>query len=323
MKAMRWQYVSVIILMIMLFCLPPYFSPQNLYLFDLAQLYSMLAMSLALTVGYAGLLSIAHSVFFGAGAYFTGITMIAGFSFLPALLMAGAFSSLIALVIGFPSLRTRGVYFAITTLCLAIIFEMVLNNWVSLTNGPSGLSGIPKADLFKSFGIKSSTSYHFIISILTILTALVLYRISHSEIGRTMIVIRDQKELSRLMGINTLKYELMNFCIGAFFAGLAGSVYAVFIRYLHPTDFGIHQCFDILAMVVVGGSGGISGPIMGSFFINFFPEVIGIEPALKRVAYGIIIILVVIFMPYGLQGLIREGLINRIGRGFRSWFKGN
>ena len=296
MKATAWSLMGLIVLIVLLFVLPPLFSPQHLYLFDLAEIYAILAMSLALTVGYAGLLSIAHSVFFGVGAYFTGLTMIAGLPFLPALVLAGVSAAVIALAIGFPSLRTRGVYFAITTLCLTIIFEMVVNNWVSLTDGPSGLSSIPKAGLLSGMGIKTAISNHLLISVVTIVTALILYRIIHSEIGRTMIAIRDQKELSSLVGINILKYEIINFCIGAFFAGIAGSLYAVYIRYLHPTDFGIHQCFDILAMVVVGGSMGISGPIMGSFFINFFPELLGVDPALKRIAYGIVIILVVIFM---------------------------
>jgi len=314
MRTMAWSFAALMVLIILLFLLPPFFSPQHLYLFDLAQIYAILAMSLALTVGYGGLLSIAHSVFFGVGAYFTGLTMIAGLSFVPALFLAGFASSLVALAIGFPSLRTRGVYFAITTLCLTIIFEMVLNNWVSLTNGPSGLSGIPKVQLGADTGLKATTYHHLLISIVTLVTALILYRITHSEIGRTMVAIRDQKGLSSLMGINTLKYELINFCVGAFFAGIAGSLYAVYIRYLHPTDFGIHQCFDILAMVVVGGANTISGPIMGSFFISFFPELIGIDPALKRIAYGIVLILVVIFMPYGLQGLLREGLVKRLAK---------
>ena len=288
-----------VLFIVLIFAVPLFFLPQHLYLFDLAQIYAILAMSLALTVGYAGHLSIAHPVFFGVGAYFTGLTMIAGLPFLVVLFLAGLSSSLIALVVGYPSLRTKGVYFAITTLCLTIIFEMVLNNWVSLTQGPSGLSGIPKPGLLSGAAMK---------------TSLIIYRVTHSEIGRTMIVIRDQKKLSSLMGINTLKYELINFSMGAFFAGIAGGVYAVFIRYLHPTDFGIQQSFDILAMVVVGGPSGVSGPIMGSFFINFFPELLGIDPALKRIAYGIVIILVVIFMPNGLQGILREGLLRQGGK---------
>lgn len=317
MKVMAWLTISIIGSIFLFLGLPELLSPQNLYLLDLSGIYSILAMSLALTVGFGGLLSLAHPVFFGIGAYFTGLAMIAGFPFFPSLLLSGFFSGLIALVIGVPSLRTRGVYFAITTLCVTIIFEMVLNNWVSLTQGDSGLGGIPKPGLLAGTGLmhlkmKTGTFFHYLISLIAIFTALTLYRITHSEIGRTMIAIRDQKELASLTGINTLKYEVINFCIGAFFAGVAGSLYAIYMRYLHPSDFGILQCFDILAMVVVGGANSISGPIVGSLFINFFPELIGIDPALKRIAYGIVIILVVIFMPQGLQGLLNEGLIKPI-----------
>lgn len=308
---------SLIALIFLLLIFPFFSPPGGLYLLDLAEIYAILAMSLAFTVGYAGLLSLAHAVFFGVGAYFTGLSMIAGWPFLPTFFLAGFIASLLGIVIGFPALRTRGVYFSITTLCLTIIAEMVLNNWESLTRGSSGLGGIPKPDnIFGSTGfflvkINSASSYHYLISVVTVLTAFILYRITHSEIGRTMIAIRDEKKLSSVIGINTLKYELINFCIGAFFAGLAGSLYAVFIRYLHPTDFGILQCFDILAMVVVGGANSISGAIMGSLFINFFPELIGITPALKRIVYGIVIIAVVIFMPYGLQGLFSQ-IVNNV-----------
>jgi branched-chain amino acid transport system permease protein len=308
---------SLIALISLLLIFPLFSPPGGLYLLDLAEIYAILAMSLAFTVGYAGLLSLAHAVFFGVGAYFTGLSMIAGWPFLPTFFLAGFIASLLGIVIGFPALRTRGVYFSITTLCLTIIAEMVLNNWESLTRGSSGLGGIPKPDnIFGSTGfllvkINSASSYHCLISVVTVLTGFILYRITHSEIGRTMIAIRDEKKLSSVIGINTLKYELINFCIGAFFAGLAGSLYAVFIRYLHPTDFGILQCFDILAMVVVGGANSISGAIMGSLFINFFPELIGITPALKRIVYGIVIIAVVIFMPYGLQGLFSQ-IVNKV-----------
>ncbi len=309
-----WSLIALISLLLLF----PLFSPPGvLYLLDLAAIYAILAMSLAFTVGYAGLLSLAHAVFFGVGAYFTGLSMIAGWPFLPTFFLAGFIASLLGVVIGFPALRTRGVYFSITTLCLTIIAEMVLNNWESLTRGSSGLGGIPKPDyIFGSTGfllvkINSASSYHYLISVVTVLTGFILYRITHSEIGRTMIAIRDEKKLASVIGINTLKYELINFCIGAFFAGLAGSLYAVFIRYLHPTDFGILQCFDILAMVVVGGVNSISGAIMGSLFINFFPELIGITPALKRIVYGIVIIAVVIFMPYGLHGLFGQ-IVNQV-----------
>jgi branched-chain amino acid transport system permease protein len=308
---------SLIALISLLLIFPLFSPPGGLYLLDLAEIYAILAMSLAFTVGYAGLLSLAHAVFFGVGAYFTGLSMIAGWPFLPTFFLAGFIASFLGVVIGFPALRTRGVYFSITTLCLTIIAEMVLNNWESLTRGSSGLGGIPKPDnIFGSTGfllvkINSASSYHYLISVVTVLTGFILYRITRSEIGRTMIAIRDEKKLSSVIGINTLKYELINFCIGAFFAGLAGSLYAVFIRYLHPTDFGILQCFDILAMVVVGGVNSISGAIMGSLFINFFPELIGIAPALKRIVYGIVIIAVVIFMPYGLQGLFSQ-IVNQV-----------
>ena len=308
---------SLIALISLLLIFPLFSPPGGLYLLDLAEIYAILAMSLAFTVGYAGLLSLAHAVFFGVGAYFTGLSMIAGWPFLATFFLAGFIASFLGVVIGFPALRTRGVYFSITTLCLTIIAEMVLNNWESLTRGSSGLGGIPKPDnIFGSTGfflvkINSASSYHYLISVVTVLTGFILYRITRSEIGRTMIAIRDEKKLSSVIGINTLKYELINFCIGAFFAGLAGSLYAVFIRYLHPTDFGILQCFDILAMVVVGGVNSISGAIMGSLFINFFPELIGIAPALKRIVYGIVIIAVVIFMPYGLQGLFAQ-IVNQV-----------
>lgn len=310
----NWAASAISLVFIcLLFIVPLAFPPQYLYLFDLTQIYAILAVSLGFTVGYAGLLSVAHAVFFGMGAYFTGLSMIAGLSFLPSLMLAGCSAFVVALAVGVPALRTRGVYFAITTLCLTIIFEMILNNWVSLTRGTSGLGGIPKPEIL-GFQFRTGKSFHYLISIVAVLCGLILYKIMNSEIGRTMLAIREQKSLSKMSGINTFKYELINFSIGALFAGISGNLYAVYIRYLNPSDFGIQQCFDVLAMVVVGGTHSIAGPIMGAFFISFFPELIGIEPTLKRVAYGTIIILVVVFMPYGIYGLLRKRLAGYTGK---------
>lgn len=302
-----WALAISLVFVCLLFIVPPAFPSRYLYLFDLTQIYAILAMSLGFTIGYVGLLSLAHGAFFGIGAYLTGLSMIAGLSFLPSLMLAGCSAFVAALAIGWPALRTRGVYFAITTLCVTIIFEMILTNWVSLTRGASGLSGIPKPEIL-GFQFRTGKSFHYLISFVAVLSGLILYKIMNSEIGRTMLAIRDQKSLSKMVGINTFKYELINFSIGALFAGISGNLYAVYIRYLNPSEFGITPCLDILAMVVVGGTNSIVGPIMGSFFISFFPELIGIEPALKRVAYGIVIILVVIFMPFGIHGLFRKGL---------------
>jgi branched-chain amino acid transport system permease protein len=305
------NFVMRIVAVVLILFLPIFFKQQHLFLFDIAQIHGILAISLAFTVGYAGRLSIAHPVFYGAGAYITGLMMIAGYPFLLAVFLAGLASSIIALAVGFPSLRLKGIYFAIVTLSLTIIFEMILNNWVSLTHGPSGLLGIPVPSFMKGSGLKLSYSYHFLISLFSIVIFFIMYRIIESEIGRTMIIIREKNALAKVMGINTLKYDLFNFCTGAFFASVAGSLYSIFIRYLHPTDFGMQLGFDILAMVVIGGTNGIFGPFMGSFFITFFPELLGIEPSLMRIVYGIAIIGVVVYMPKGFEGILRKFFLKK------------
>jgi branched-chain amino acid transport system permease protein len=294
-----------------LIILPFWVSKTLLHLAVIIQIHAILALSLGLVVGFVGQLSLCHAGLYGIGAYTSALLTFAHWPFWVTLPIAGMVSGLFGFLIGLPSLKTRGIYFSITTLSFGVLIAMVLNNWSGLTNGPDGLSGISSPEPIPFFGggsltFKNPTSYYFLVGIFLIFTIFIIRRLLRSRVGRAFIGVRDNEILAGSLGINSMRYKLTAFTIAAVFAGLAGSLYAHYLRYICPKDFGLSESFDLLVMVVVGGAQTISGPIMGGLFVLSLPKFFGFEPVYGRLAFGIILIIVMIFMPRGIVGKWQE-----------------
>ncbi len=250
----------------------------------------ILAVSLNLIVGFTGQLCLGHAGFMAIGAYVSAmLTKEANFPFFIALLIGAIVAAIFAALIGYPTLRLKGDYFAITTLAFCEIIRVVIMN-IEAVGGATGLKSIPKNTDFT------------IAFIFAVLTVLIIYNILHSSQGRAMITVRENEIAAEAMGINTFKYKMMAFIIGAFFAGLAGSLYAHYMGYIQPSTFNFVKSIDYLTYVVFGGMGSLSGSIIATGVLTFLPELLRSFAEYRMIIYPLALIVLMIFRPEGLLG---------------------
>jgi branched-chain amino acid transport system permease protein len=296
----------------------PYFglSAYVMHLIIFSGVYIIFALSYDIVVGYLGMLSLGHPAFYGVGGY-TSVLLVMKLDvpYIVALPIAGIMALLVALVVGFPALRLSYHSFAIVTLAFTLIMRAVWMNWVSLTNGPMGIPGVPRPTIDVPFlgaiHIETSTGYYYLILILVIITCLFVYLMIHSRVGRALLSIRENEILAETLGVNAFKYRMIAFAIGAFFAGLAGSFTAHYITFIGPEFTDFYYITMLLIMVILGGSGTIHGVIIGAVAFTFIPEYLRITPEFRDVIYGVILLLTIIFMPGGIGGKINEILHRR------------
>jgi branched-chain amino acid transport system permease protein len=277
----RWPWlVPAIFLGIVLFVpAMPLFSDPWLRVFFLVGLYVVLGLGLNVVVGFAGLLDLGYVAFFATGAYLMGtlsspaspIDISAGFwTVLPMAILLG---SLVGLILGLPVLPLRGDYLAIVTLGFGEIIRLLLVNVEDVTNGSQGLSAIAVPDLvFRE--IDALWMWYYAIVIAAILTWFVTARLREARIGRAWEAIREDEDVAAAMGINTVKYKLMAFAIGAALGAFGGVLYASFIGFINPQAFSLQVSINVLAIVIIGGMGSTSGVIAGSFILIGLPEIL-------------------------------------------------
>jgi len=283
-----------------------------LHILIISGIYIILTLSLNLIVGFTGLASLGHIAFACVGAY-TSSLLALNYGISPWVgLFVGAFvASLLGLIIGFPSMRLKGDYLALATFGFGVIVYSVSKNWVDLTRGPMGLPGIPKFTLF-SFELQPVWSYLILVIVFVFLTAFVINRIVDSPFGRILKSIRDDEVVSLSIGKNVNKYKLIVFVIGAFFAGIAGSLYAHYITFIDPSSFTVMESIAVLLMVVFGGMGNIKGSFIGALILVIFPEMLrflgmpsSIAAPLRQMIYGLLLIVLMVKRPQGIIGEYR------------------
>lgn len=284
-----------------------------LHILVLIGIYVILAMSLNLAMGFTGLLNIGHVAFYGIGAYTSALlTLKIGLSFWPSILAAGIIASIFGIMLAIPTLKLRGDYLALATLGFAIIAEAVMRNWISLTNGPLGLPGIPKPEIF-SFTFSSTFSYALLVIFFALITYLLLKYITKTPFGRVLKAIREDELVAKSLGKNTTKFKTIALAISAFFAGIAGSLYAHYISFIDPSSFSVMESILIISMIVVGGFGSIEGSIIGAIILVILPEPLRFLPlpsyaigALRQLIYALILIILLILRPAGFLGEFRS-----------------
>jgi branched-chain amino acid transport system permease protein len=283
-----------------------------LHILVITGIYVILTLSLNLVLGYTGLASLGHAAFACVGAYASSLLALKfGLSPWLGLLIGAGAAALIGLIIGFPSLRLKGDYLALATFGLGVIVYSVAKNWVSLTRGPMGLPGIPS---FSIFGYEFSKVWHYLVIVLVfvVLTYFVIRRVVNSPFGRTLQAIREDEVAALAMGKNVNKYKLTVFVIGAFFAGIAGSLYAHYITFIDPSSFTVMESIMILLMVVFGGMGSLGGSFVGAAILVILPEMlrflgmpISIAAPLRQMIYGLLLIILMLKRPQGILGKYR------------------
>ena len=275
----------------------------------------ILAVSLNLVIK-TGKLSIAHAAFMGVGGYTSALTVMRlGFPYLVALPLSGLMGAFIALLFGRLLLKLQGVYFVLVTFAFGEVVRLFFVNLVNPFGGPTGIINIPppKITLFPgtTFSILSKASYYYLVLVVMLITLLVIRRIYRSSIGKAMDCTRETEHLAEFTGINTFQHKMFAFAAGGFFAGLAGSLFAHYYRYISPESFTFWESVNLIVINVVGGMGGIAGPILGAIFLVPLPEFLRGFVEYQRVLYGLILILTLWFMPAGMLGVV-DKIVDRI-----------
>ncbi len=250
----------------------------------------ILAVSLNLIVGFTGQLCLGHAGFMSIGAYISALmSQKAGMPFVISIFIGAIVACIFAALIGYPTLKLTGDYFAITTLAFGEIIRIVIMN-INVVGGARGFTGIP---------IKTTFTVAFIFMVLSIV---VIKNVINSSQGRAMLSVRENEIAAESMGINAFKYKMMAFIIAAFFAGLAGGLYAHYAGYIKPDSFDFNKSIDYLTFVVFGGMGSLSGSVIAATVLTFLPELLRGMGDFRMVIYPLALILLMIFRPEGLLG---------------------
>ncbi|WP_160717204.1 high-affinity branched-chain amino acid ABC transporter permease LivM [Halodesulfovibrio sp. MK-HDV] len=266
-------------------------------------LYVVLGLGLNIIVGVAGLLFLGHAAFYAIGAYsYALLNHYFGIGFWVALPLGGLFACLGGIMLAFPVLRLRGDYLAIVTLGFGEIVRLVLENWSSLTGGPSGISNIDRPGLFGvELSVADANIYiYYIVLALAIITIISVQRLKDSRIGRALQALREDEIACQAMGIDRVNVKLMAFGLGTAWAGFAGVIFAAKTTFINPASFTFMESAIILSIVVLGGMGSNLGVILGSAFLVLMPEYLRAFSEYRMIIFASAMVLMMVFRPQGL-----------------------
>lgn len=293
--------------------------PYYQHLVILALIWVVLSQGQNLIQGFTGYVSIAQAGFMGIGAYASTLMSVKlGWPVWLTMAAAPLVTAALAVLAGYPSLRVKGHYFAIVTLAYNMVIFIVLMTWSSLTGGEAGITNVPRppniavGGLVWDFG--SRVGYYYLVLAAAVLATVLCALILHSRVGRVLLAIRQNEVLIEAAGVQTWRYKLFAFVISASLAGLAGALYAHFIGFLNPDAFGVDHSLNAILAVILGGSGTLSGPVVGAFAVVFLPEYLRVAQDYRLVVYGFILVTATIFMPRGLVPLVVQGLRSLVAR---------
>ncbi len=269
-----------------------------------AGIYSLIAIGLSLLMGYAGQISLGHAAFYGIGAYVSGI-LTATYGLNPWLCMlAGAFiSAIVALLVATPALKLKGHYLAMATLAFGIIIYIIFNEEAQWTGGPDGLIGIPGLSIL-GFKFNTVISYYCLVWGIVFAAFLFTINIIQSRNGRALRAIHASEAAASAMGVDVARFKIIVFIYSAILASLAGSLYAHYLNFINPSTFDLSFSVKLLIMISLGGMHNIWGAIIGAGLITFLSyEWLHYFEEYEIIVYGVILLIVTMFLPEGLAGL--------------------
>jgi len=274
-------------------------------------IYVILVLSTNLTVGMANLLTMCQAAFYGVGAYIgTFFLMQYNLPFVVVALAVMLATGLTSLLVSFASVNLKGDYFILGTLGFQMIVYTILYNWIDVTRGPYGISGIPSIQILGIGSLEEIYSYFFLALMLAVLVALIFSQLQRSPYGRILKAIRQDELSAQSLGRNTTRLKTWAFFISAAFAGLAGLLYASYVSYIDPTSFTLNESIFIITALFIGGIGSrVWGPIVGAAVVVILPELLrfvglpdAVAASLRQVIYGVVLIVLMFLRPQGLLG---------------------
>lgn len=286
------------------------FYPEH---FVFAGIWSLVTIGLSLLMGYAGQISLGQAAFYGIGAYVSAIlTVHFGLNPWLCMVIGMAVAAVVAVMVGVPSLKLRGHYLAMATLAFGIIVYIVFNEEGEWTGGPDGMSGIPGLNLF-GFEFDSVEKYYYLVWVFVFAAFIFTINIIQSRSGRALRAIHISEAAANAMGINVSRFRIIVFVYSAILAALAGSLYAHYMNFVNPTSFDLFFSIKLIIMIALGGMHSIWGAIIGAFLVTFLSfEWLHYFEEFEIVVYGVILLLITIFLPHGLVGV--PGIV-------KGWFR--
>jgi branched-chain amino acid transport system permease protein len=277
-----------------------------------AYIFALATVGLNLLTGYTGLFNLAHAGFFAIGAYTVGIlTVDHQVPFWIAFVAAGIVTTVLGCFVGIVSLRLKGHYFSIFTLCVGYIIFLVIEKWDAVTHGVVGVIGIPAPPPFGPVSFENPLPLYYLTLAFLAAGVWVMRRIVDSLLGRTFIAIRNSENLAQSLGINLMPNKLIAFLIATFYAALAGGLYAGFVRFIGPDIAAIDHTFDMTMYMVVGGIGTLAGPLVGALALPWLTQTLQFMQAYRFLVFGPLLIVLLIFLPNGVVGLYRNITLRR------------
>lgn len=304
-RVLVWPAVFVVAAVILL--LPHLMgSDYTKQLLNQALIYIVIVVGYNFVTGDVGQLSMAQQGFFALGAYTTAIlTTKGGWPWWAGLFASIVITGLVGIAVGIPTLKVRGQYIIMVTMAFSEIVRLVATNWKSLTGGASGITKIPSPSLF-GFSFQSKTAIYYLFLGIALIMILIAWRIRKTKFGRAFIAIRDSELAADVMGLNTTYVKVLAFFLSAVFAGVGGNMFASSFNYISPDTFTLSQTVLILAMLLIGGEGSLLGAIVGAIILTYLPEALRFASAYYMILYGLLIVLITLFMPGGVVGYGRR-----------------
>jgi len=310
-KGKRFLGIAALLVVVACLALFPFVVTNRFYisLVNEMLIYGLLAMSLDVLLGYTGLLSFMHNAYMGVGAYTVGLFLIhvSPSSVWLAGLAGIVVTLLIALPVGWVQVRTGGLAFALLTLAFGMMFYTIVWKWYDLTGGDDGLMGVPQPDISLggiSLGSSGDPTSMYLFTLFMVLIAFLLtWRIIHSPFGAVLEAIRENEERASFVGINVRRYKLYGWMYACMLASVSGGLFILYRGYIGPTTMSAFAGAGVLMMVLLGGMGTLWGPIVGAGIFLFMQDYISTMTEHWELFVGLVVILLVLFMPRGFAGL--------------------
>lgn len=306
-KVLGFKTAIAVVAAGVLYWLPTYYQDFRVEQFNEVIYLSVAVLGLGLLTGFNGQISLGHGAFFGIGAYTTAILVTDhDWSYLATIPVGAILAFVMGALVGIPALRIKGLYLALTTLAFAFTFTKVIIRFNSVTGGTQG-KVVPRFEVPEWADLTKAQFVYYMLLIMAVVLFVLARNLVKSRVGRALIAVRDNETAAEVVGVNLAAYKVMTFGLSAAFAGIAGSMSVINNPFVDSNSFTITKSIEFLAALVIGGAATIFGPIVGSLFVVFVPEYSSdINPALSQVIYGGLLILLMLILPGGIIGGLKQ-----------------
>ncbi|HEV7617543.1 MAG TPA: branched-chain amino acid ABC transporter ATP-binding protein/permease [Burkholderiaceae bacterium] len=286
----------------------PYFATVNPYVLNIfmqAATYGVAVLGMTVVLGYTGQINLAQGAFFGFGAYAVALgTAVHGLNFWVALLLGASVAGVAGFVLGLTTLRLGGHYLAMITISFQQIFDLVMVNWADVTHGPDGIGGITRPSLF-GYQLADDKAYLLFCAAVLYLMLFLVWWLPRTRLGRAMRAVRENEMAAEVAGVPTLAVKVTAFTLCAVLAGIGGALYAAGFAYVSPDNFNFKVSVEFLTMTLLGGAQSPFGSALGTMLLILLPEWLRFLKEVYLAAYGLAVILIMVFMPEGIWGIAK------------------